>query len=241
MFDRLLMNYVNPQWFGARGNDPSFDDSPGIQAAIDFLCGTQQQGGIVLLPNATFYLYSKIYLKRNISLIGAGSCPHTPYEGGTYLVIKKFQETDPAHEAIIIGDSVKDPNPGYSSIENLAIYGGLYNADSNCVGIKIAYCASMIYLQRVSVVSCYNGLEIHPDSWGIIAERCYFYMNHIYGISIPSNVQGDGIARNCTFIQCSILDNNQYDVGINVAQNISFYDCNIESTSIATVNNVYIT
>lgn len=74
---RLWSGHVNVRWFGARG-DGAHNDTPLIQAAIDF-CEKQKNGGIVVFPPGVYIVSAptdqtpyKLRLAPRVSMLGSG-------------------------------------------------------------------------------------------------------------------------------------------------------------------------
>jgi len=61
---------ATPEDFGARGDDPTFDDGPAIQAAIDYL---QEIGGTLKLLPKTYHTAQTLYQTGNCNWYGSAS------------------------------------------------------------------------------------------------------------------------------------------------------------------------
>jgi len=63
--------------FGAQQDEPSFDNTPSFQSAID--AAADAGGGTVSVPVGRFWFSGSISIRGNVSLAGMGTGPYDPY------------------------------------------------------------------------------------------------------------------------------------------------------------------
>lgn len=201
-------NIVNIRQIGAKSGDPAFDNSAVISKAIDYISANypvsnltgdrKTGGGIVIVPEGTFYCLTQIDLgaHHNITIKGTDRDSSIIY-------------------CTVLNQSVFYHYPGESTgiwnfhIENITFTGGDAVNLIAPYGLKISNCN--FYNIPTTAVMLYLTV-------GAIIEKCHFYECY-YGV-ILSGAAGVGPSTTLLVNECWFAHNNRAFYGIfNHAEN----------------------
>lgn len=176
---RLRSIIINVEDFGA-SNESNFDSTTAIQDAIDFV--SSLGGGVVRLPAGRWRTSSKLILKKNVALIGAGM--------GT-TVIQIFNSTE--DHVIELETNPWKTTPTYQMVRDLTIDGNKSGKTGKHHGI---YCPSSVEqttIQNVEIRNCTGDGARFISAHRNFFNNVYLYRNNGNGLTLTSEqVEGIG-------------------------------------------------
>lgn len=191
--EQLVDIAINIESFGAKPNDPTFDNVSAIQSAIDHAYSLG--GGTVLIPKGTFWLKSvngiysiMIRPRPNVNLVGQGNQSILKVvdglnTNGTFNVIRHgADDTYSTVDNVMFKDFVIDCNGGNNLVPQ-----GQPNKDNVAIGI---WKGSNILIENVTVMDsagrqCFSfGSNLSPHTIENIVIRNNRFINNITDLNV---------------------------------------------------------
>lgn len=203
---RIVNGKLNIKWFGAKG-DGVFDDSPPIQATIDY--ASSKSAGEVVAPYGNYRLVTGVEIKNNVGLSGAGK----GYSSNQRTVFEYEGLLQAFH---VTGFYVKLSE--FMILNKSALAGG----GTGGIGIRLSSTQTLVENVTIMEKNLYTRFEYGVRTEGAIDGTSTTFTHtfrgvYIYGCTVAMDLQ---VVNNETIDNCFIESN---DIGLRVdnASNIT--------------------